>query len=52
LKRKRRGSFYEPNVQVPSPADALHLATQGAANALGKGGLLGTFDIGKEADLT
>jgi len=52
IEAQKARSFYEPNVQVPSPADALHLATQGAANALGKGSLLGTFDIGKEADLT
>jgi guanine deaminase len=52
IEAQKARSFYEANVQVPSPADALHLATQGAANALGKGATLGTFDIGKEADLT
>ena len=44
--------FYEPDAQVPTPAAALHLATQGAAEALGKGAVIGSFDIGKEADLT
>jgi guanine deaminase len=45
-------SFYEPNVATLSPSQALHLATQGAADALGKGQIIGSFDIGKEADLT
>ena len=52
IESQKARSFYEPNVQVPTPADALYLATQGAADALGKGEILGTFDIGKEADLT
>jgi guanine deaminase len=45
-------AFYEPNALVPTPGNALHLATQGAAEALGKGAIIGSFDIGKEADLT
>lgn len=49
--QKARG-FYEEDALVPSPAMALHMATQGAAEALGKGETIGSFDIGKEADLT
>jgi guanine deaminase len=44
-------AYYEPNIPVPTPAQAFHLATQGAAHALGKGHLIGSLDIGKEADL-
>jgi guanine deaminase len=45
-------SFYEPAVAALTPAGALHLATQGAATALGRGRALGSFEIGKEADFT
>jgi guanine deaminase len=44
--------FYEPAVPIPTPAQVLHLATQGAAEALGKGRIIGSFDVGKEADVT
>jgi guanine deaminase len=52
IESQKARSFYEPEVAVPTPAATLHLATQGAAEALGKGGVIGSFDIGKEADLT
>jgi len=52
IESQKARSFYEPDTPIPSPAAALHLATQGAAEALGKGGTIGSFEIGKEADLT
>jgi guanine deaminase len=45
-------SFYEPKILVPTPAQVLHLATQGAAEALGKETQIGTLEVGKEADIT
>jgi guanine deaminase len=52
LESQKMRSFYEPNVPVPTPANVLHLATQGAAEALGKGTIIGSLEVGKEADLT
>ncbi len=52
IETQKARSMYEPDVQIPTPGEALHLATQGAAEVLGKGDIIGTFDIGKEADLT
>ncbi|MBU6183334.1 MAG: guanine deaminase [Verrucomicrobia bacterium] len=42
-------SFSTP-CRIPFPAEIFHQSTQGAAEALGKGGQLGTLDPGKEAD--
>ncbi len=51
IESQQARSFYEKETQVPTPASVLHLATQGGADALGKGAILGSLDIGKEADL-
>jgi guanine deaminase len=43
-------SAHEPNLRLLRPSEALHLATQGGARALGKAETIGTLDPGKEAD--
>jgi guanine deaminase len=43
-------SWYGPETRVIGPAEAFFMATQGGAEAIGKGGQIGTFDLGKEAD--
>ena len=42
IEAQKARSFYEKKVRVPTPADVLFLATQGAAEALGKGGRIGS----------
>jgi cytosine/adenosine deaminase-related metal-dependent hydrolase len=37
--------------ETPSPADVLALATIGGASAIGLGDVVGTLDVGKQADL-
>jgi guanine deaminase len=52
IEGQKARSFFEKNVRVPSSADALHLATLGGAEALGKDDRIGSLEVGKEADLT
>jgi guanine deaminase len=42
---------YEPNLRPLRPSEAFYLATHGGARALGKAAIIGTLDVGKEADL-
>jgi guanine deaminase len=41
----------EPNLPRMRPSEAFYLATNGGARALGKSGMIGSFEVGKEADL-
>jgi guanine deaminase len=52
VEAQKARAFYEEGIAPLSPAGALHLATQGAAEALGKGAVIGSLEIGREADLT
>jgi len=49
--QKARGA-YEPNLRSLRPSEAFYLGTHGGARALGKAKIIGTLDVGKEADLT
>jgi len=48
--QKARGA-YEPNLRPLRPGEAFYLATHGGACALGKAAIIGTLDVGKDADL-
>ncbi|MEA3186368.1 MAG: guanine deaminase [Chthoniobacter sp.] len=52
IEGQKARAFYEKSVRIPSPADVLFLATQGAANALECGDQIGSLEVAKEADLT
>ncbi len=52
IESQKARSFYDHTASVPTPAQVLHMATQGGAEALGKAGIIGTLDVGKEADVT
>lgn len=52
IESQKARSFFQKGAEIPAPADVLFLATQGAAEALGKGDALGSLDAGKDADLT
>ena len=43
-------SAYEPNLRPIRASEAFYLGTQGGARALGKAKIIGTLDVGKEAD--
>ena len=44
-------SAYEPNLRPLRPSEAFYLGTHGGARALGKANVIGTLEVGKEADL-
>lgn len=50
IESQKARSFFKADVHVPSPGAALYLSTQGAADALGKKSVIGSFEVGKEAD--
>lgn len=52
IESQKLRAMFEPDVEIPTSGEILYLATQGAAEILGKGGIIGTFDVGKEADIT
>jgi len=51
IETQKARRFYDATVPELTPAAAFHLATQGGADALGKGNYLGSLTPGKDADL-
>jgi guanine deaminase len=52
IETQKARSCYETTARQLSPAHAFYLATHGGARVLGKSAIIGTLDVGKEADLT
>lgn len=52
IESQKARSFYDGDARVPSPAEVFHMATQGAAEVLGKGNAIGSLEPGREADFT
>jgi guanine deaminase len=52
IESQKARSFLEKDVELLTPAQALHLATKSPSDALGKGEAIGSLDVGREADLT
>lgn len=52
IESQQARSFYVEGTPVPNAAAVLHLATAGAARALGKEAEIGALEIGHQADLT
>ncbi|MEO8207272.1 MAG: amidohydrolase family protein, partial [Chthoniobacterales bacterium] len=46
IESQKARSFYKPGIRIPSGGDVFYMATQGGAEALGKGNILGTLDVG------
>jgi guanine deaminase len=51
IEGQKARSFFVEGTRVPTEAELFHLATQGGADALGKSELVGSIEIGKDADL-
>lgn len=51
IESQKARSFYAAGVRVPSAAEVFHMATLGGATALGKESMIGTIEVGKDADL-
>ena len=51
VETQKARSYYEAGTPLLQPAEAFHLATQGGAEVLGLGEVIGSLDPGKEADL-